>query len=132
MTIRTGGVVVFPRLVASEHARSTYGEAVTSGILELDAMLQGGPQRGTSTLLIGPAGAGKSTVALQPRGCGRAARGADPSCTKLTSKSARSCTARPRSISTSNRSLKQGLVRGGTTRSGQENPPGEFAHRVIL
>ena len=31
----------------------------------MDALLGGGPDRGTSTLLVGPAGCGKSTIAIQ-------------------------------------------------------------------
>jgi circadian clock protein KaiC len=62
--IRTGGLEVFPRLVAAEHAGDVSKEAVRSVSPELDEMLGGGVQRGTSTLLIGPAGSGKSSIAL--------------------------------------------------------------------
>jgi circadian clock protein KaiC len=61
--IETGGVVVYPRLVASEHARSLPREQIGSGVPGLDAMLGGGIDRGTSTLLLGPAGSGKSAMA---------------------------------------------------------------------
>jgi circadian clock protein KaiC len=64
-TIRTGGLEVFPRLVAAEHGRAFDRHALPSGIKELDQLLGGGPQAGTSTLLIGPAGSGKTTVAVQ-------------------------------------------------------------------
>lgn len=60
-----GGLNVFPRLVALEHHRPFIGEPVSSGVAELDKLLGGGPLRGTSTLVSGPAGAGKTTVALQ-------------------------------------------------------------------
>lgn len=60
--IRTGGLRVFPRLVAAEHAGSPDVSALPSGIAELDALLGGGPSRGTSTLLLGPSGAGKSSL----------------------------------------------------------------------
>jgi circadian clock protein KaiC len=63
-TIARGGLRVFPRLVASEHSRAFESGPLASGVAELDAMLGGGPDRGTSTLLLGPAGSGKSTVAL--------------------------------------------------------------------
>jgi len=64
--IRTGGLVVFPRLVASEHLTETdQGPPASSGIVELDALVGGGLDRGTSTLLLGPAGCGKSTMALR-------------------------------------------------------------------
>lgn len=63
--IRTGGLAVYPRLVASEHHRTFSPEVVVSGIKELDTLLGGGLNKGTSTLLIGPAGVGKSTIALR-------------------------------------------------------------------
>ncbi len=64
--IRQGGLVVFPRLVASEHHRDWEDEGpVASGVVELDQLLGGGLDRGTSTLLIGPAGSGKSSLAFQ-------------------------------------------------------------------
>jgi circadian clock protein KaiC len=63
--IESGGLVVFPRLVAASHSVSFERESMSSGIAELDALLGGGLTRGTSTLLLGPAGSGKSTVGLQ-------------------------------------------------------------------
>jgi circadian clock protein KaiC len=63
--IETGGTVVFPRLVAAEHREPTTREPVPSGIAELDALMGGGLDRGTSTLLMGPAGSGKSSLATQ-------------------------------------------------------------------
>ena len=64
-TIETGGVVTFPRLVAAEHRVAFKRESLTSGIAELDSLLGGGLDRGTSTLILGPAGSGKSTLAAQ-------------------------------------------------------------------
>lgn len=64
-TIRTGGVVIFPRLVAAEHRSSFKRSIATSGIAEFDALLGGGLERGSSCLVLGPAGTGKSTVVLQ-------------------------------------------------------------------
>jgi circadian clock protein KaiC len=63
--IRHGGLQVFPRLVASEHHTPFIGESLRSGVDELDALLGGGPRRGTCTLITGPAGTGKTTIALQ-------------------------------------------------------------------
>jgi circadian clock protein KaiC len=65
MEIRRGGLQVFPRLIAAEHHAPFVGEATPSGVAELDALMSGGPLRGTCTLITGPAGSGKSTIALQ-------------------------------------------------------------------
>ena len=62
--IKTGGIDIFPRLVAAEHRRPFFGELTSSGNAELDALLGGGLERGTSALLIGGAGVGKSSVAI--------------------------------------------------------------------
>ncbi|MGH8318124.1 MAG: ATPase domain-containing protein [Steroidobacteraceae bacterium] len=63
--IETGGLRIFPRLVAAEHRASPPRESVSSGIRELDDLFGGGPDRGTTTLILGQAGTGKSTLALQ-------------------------------------------------------------------
>ena len=63
--IRTGGVLVFPRLVAAEHRTGFARRQVQSGLAELDTLLGGGIEQGSSTLLLGPAGTGKTTFALQ-------------------------------------------------------------------
>lgn len=64
-TISHDGLTLFPRLVAAEHGTEFNPSLIASGIASLDALLGGGPQRGTSTLLAGPPGCGKSTIALQ-------------------------------------------------------------------
>ena len=61
--IETGGVVVFPRLVAANHRQDTEAGVLHSGLAEMDALLGGGVERGTSTLLLGSAGTGKSSLA---------------------------------------------------------------------
>jgi circadian clock protein KaiC len=63
--IRTGGLDVFPRLVASEHDQSGSDDEVSSGNAGLDHLLGSGLRSGSSTLLMGPAGIGKSSIALQ-------------------------------------------------------------------
>lgn len=63
--IRYGGLAVFPRLVATEHTTDFPRGRIQSGVTALDTLLGGGPDRGTSTLLMGPAGSGKSTIAVQ-------------------------------------------------------------------
>lgn len=63
--IRRGGLEVFPRLVAAESRRLQRQTKLSSGLAALDALLGGGIERGTSTLLIGSAGTGKSSIATQ-------------------------------------------------------------------
>ena len=63
--IRHGGAHVFPRLVAAEHRRDFSRSRIGSGIAGLDALLGGGIERGSSTLLLGPTGVGKSLITLQ-------------------------------------------------------------------
>ena len=63
--IRRGGLEVFPRLVAAEHRASYAHQSVQSGLEPLDALLGGGLAKGTSTLILGPAGTGKSSLATQ-------------------------------------------------------------------
>jgi circadian clock protein KaiC len=56
---------VFPRLIAADHGTSFERTLIGSSVPELDALLGGGVERGTSTLLMGPPGCGKSSIALQ-------------------------------------------------------------------
>jgi circadian clock protein KaiC len=62
--IRTGGVHVFPRLVSAEHRGSFSRDAFGTGLPEFDALLGGGVERGSSVLVLGPAGTGKSIIML--------------------------------------------------------------------
>ena len=62
--IQTGGLDVFPRLVAGEHTQPQKRGLLKSGNAEIDALLGGGLPYGTSAVLIGPAGSGKSTLAI--------------------------------------------------------------------
>jgi circadian clock protein KaiC len=64
MTIATGGVNVFPRLVAGEHRTRFARDAIPTGIKPFDDLLGGGIDAGSSTLVIGPAGTGKSLIAI--------------------------------------------------------------------
>jgi len=60
--LQRGGLVIYPRLDTRDGQR-TLGEAYTSGLEMLDEMLDGGLERGSSTLILGPAGTGKSSLA---------------------------------------------------------------------
>jgi circadian clock protein KaiC len=64
VTITTGGLNVFPRLVASEYRSSFARTTMASGIAGLDGLLGGGVESGSSTLILGPAGTGKSLMAI--------------------------------------------------------------------
>jgi circadian clock protein KaiC len=63
--INARGVEVFPRLVAADHSAQFERSVIGSDVAALDALLGGGIERGTSTLLIGPPGCGKSSLAFQ-------------------------------------------------------------------
>jgi circadian clock protein KaiC len=63
-TIMADGVHVFPRLVAAEHRNDYQRQQMSSHIEELDALLGGGIDGGSSTLILGPAGTGKSLISL--------------------------------------------------------------------
>ena len=64
MVIDTGGVKVFPRLVSGEHRTEFTRETVSSNSPALDRLLGGGLERGSSTLVLGPAGTGKSLLTM--------------------------------------------------------------------
>ena len=63
--IRAGGIDVYPRLIAAEHRAQFEAATFSSGVPELDTLFGGGADRGTGTLLLGPAGTGKSILASQ-------------------------------------------------------------------
>jgi circadian clock protein KaiC len=65
LSIRRGGLRVYPRLISSSFHADFEAQSVPSGVAALDALLGGGIDRGTSTLMVGPPGTGKTTVALQ-------------------------------------------------------------------
>lgn len=73
-TITTGGLNIFPRLVASEFRTTAVRGQMSSGIAALDTLLGGGVELGSSTLILGPAGTGKSLLALV-FACAAVARG---------------------------------------------------------
>jgi circadian clock protein KaiC len=64
LILKTGGMEVYPRIVASEHHKLFTQEFVTTGITAVDALLGGGLFRGSSTLIQGPTGSGKSTLSV--------------------------------------------------------------------
>jgi circadian clock protein KaiC len=64
LAIEKGGVRVFPRLVSAEHRTRFVRELLPSDSAELSALLGGGVERGSSVLILGPAGTGKSLLTL--------------------------------------------------------------------
>lgn len=63
--IKVGGVEIFPRMVSNAHTIVPSTKKYSSGLKELDSLIGGGLDAGTSTLFLGPAGTGKSTLAIQ-------------------------------------------------------------------
>lgn len=61
--IYTGGIDVFPRIIAAESRAQYEPRAFASGVEGLDELLGGGVATGTGTMLLGPSGVGKSTLA---------------------------------------------------------------------
>lgn len=64
-SIVTGGIVVFPRIVAAESRELTKRGQIASGMAQFDELLGGGIEEGSSTLISGPPGTGKSSLAAQ-------------------------------------------------------------------
>lgn len=64
MTVSDQGMRVFPRLQPAEFSREFTVEALSSGVPELDELLHGGLERGTTTIISGPSGVGKTTLGL--------------------------------------------------------------------
>ena len=59
------GLTVWPTLVPGEVENAVEPGALSSGIDELDALLSGGLDHGTVTILSGPTGVGKTTTGTQ-------------------------------------------------------------------
>ena len=126
--IRRGGIEVFPRLVAREHSGAAVKESLRSGIAELDALLGGGIDRGTSTLIIGAAGTGKSSLAMQY--VGAAVQRGEHAALFLFEEAKKTLLARAAGLGID---LEQPLADGRVTLQ-QIDPaelsPGEFAHAI--
>ncbi|GAC1424704.1 MAG: ATPase domain-containing protein [Burkholderiaceae bacterium] len=63
--LETGGLRIFPRLVASEHIQDFAPIVTSSGSPMLDQLLGGGLPSGTNTLMLGPSGIGKTTLLVR-------------------------------------------------------------------
>lgn len=64
-SIERGGIRLYPRLIAGQHFEEMREETVSTGLPEVDSLLCGGVERGSSVLIMGAAGVGKSTLAGQ-------------------------------------------------------------------
>ena len=63
--IKSGGIEVYPRLSVNGALVDAPTDTITSDIKGMDELLGGGLDRGTSTLILGPAGCGKTTLCSQ-------------------------------------------------------------------
>ncbi len=127
--ILRGGLAVYPRLVAAEHTNGLDGEKpVPSGVGQLDTLLGGGLLRGTSALLMGPAGSGKSTLITQ-YALAEAKRGTRVAC-YIYEETRATFLARAQGLGLD----VEPYIESGVIHLQQVDPaemsPGEFAHRV--
>jgi circadian clock protein KaiC len=63
--LETGGITMFPRLVAAEHVLDFTPQLRMTGSAGLDKLLGGGMVSGTNTLIVGPSGIGKTTLSAR-------------------------------------------------------------------
>jgi len=126
--IETGGLVVYPRLIAGEHAANSRPLPLHSGVPGFDTMLGGGLPGGNSTLLMGPAGSGKSTIVAQLV-ASALARG-EPAAMLLFDESIEVFVRRAESLGIELRAhLQTGLLRISVINAA-ESCPGELSNRV--
>jgi circadian clock protein KaiC len=126
--IRTGGLAVFPRLIAAEHRSDSSRERLPSGLEGIDRLLGGGMERGTSTLIVGAAGTGKSTISALF--CANAAREGKRSAMFIFDESANTLFSRMNGLGIDLR----GYVDSGMITVTQIDPaelsPGEMIHAI--
>ena len=128
--ILTGGMVVFPRLVASDHSTETPSEKFVTGIENLDTLLGGGLDRGTSTVIMGPPGTGKSTLAVKYAALA-AARG-EKACMFIFDENAKGLASRAQALGINvDPFLKSGMLHIDVVDPAAISP-GELAHRIQL
>jgi circadian clock protein KaiC len=123
-----GGLKIFPRLVAAEHHLNFGRDRLQSGIDELDALVGGGLERGSSALILGPSGIGKSLLALQfiKQAASRGERAAmfafDEDIGLLTARAA--------NLGIDLKAMQESGALALVQVDAAELAPGEFAHRV--
>src|SRR5690349_21123588 len=128
-TIQTGGIRVFPRLIATEHASTPATGLIKTGNTQIDLLLGGGLDAGSCTLILGPAGVGKTVLTTELALA--ASRRGERAMMFLFDE-------RVRAFMTRARSLEMKLdpdIEAGTFVTQQIEPtemsPGEFAERVV-
>lgn len=126
--IRRGGIRAFPRLVAAEHRGPSSRERLSSALPGLDALLGGGLERGTSTLIQGAAGTGKSSIAALF--AVRAAERGEHSALFIFDESVNTLLSRMEGLGIPiRRHIDSGLIRVKQI-DPAELSPGEFAHAI--
>jgi circadian clock protein KaiC len=126
--IRKGGLEVFPRLVAAEHRRAIKAGRLSGNLPELDALLGGGLEFGSSTLLVGAPGTGKST--LSAHFAAAAAERGEKSAMFVFDESVATLTARAQGMGIElEKHMQNGLVTIQPV-DPAELSPGEFAHSL--
>lgn len=65
MRFTPGGVVIYPHRVETPGDAHPGSEILASGVADLDDLLGGGLESGTTTIISGPSGAGKTTLGVQ-------------------------------------------------------------------
>lgn len=65
MRLSDKGIEVFPRLLPETYRKEFESDQLPFGVPELDRLLHGGLERGTTTIMTGPSGVGKTTLGLQ-------------------------------------------------------------------
>ncbi|NEP00218.1 MAG: AAA family ATPase [Symploca sp. SIO2E9] len=66
-TMRLGarGMEIFPKLIPLTYGEELSMDVISSGIPEIDELLEGGLERATVTLITGPSGVGKTSLGMQ-------------------------------------------------------------------
>jgi circadian clock protein KaiC len=128
-TIQTGGITVFPRLIATEHPSAPATGLIKTGNTQIDLLLGGGLDAGSCTLILGPAGVGKTVLTTELALA--ASRRGERAMIFLFDE-------RERAFMTRARGLQMKLdpdIKAGTFITRQIEPtemsPGEFAERVV-
>jgi circadian clock protein KaiC len=128
-SLTTGGLTVYPRLIAEKRNRDEDDRVlISSGSAELDRLCGGGLEVGSSAMIIGSAGTGKSTVAAQ-FALAAAERG-ECSSLFLFDETERSCRMRWDGMNMPLNDYVQQEVIETCTVDPTEISPGEFCHRV--